>query len=150
MERKGKAFYEAAAKQRNGSGGRLFYTPCGLWSLETRTNTEESRKLARDGNSYKPVRCTVHFASRAIYKGPVNTADDKVFGIMRSLPATPTFMRAEQFHWTKFYSDCKCQILQSLTLTLIHLHNAVMGHDLDMFCHLPYHSGTNDILFFAS
>jgi len=66
-----------------------------MWSLETRTNTEESRKLARAGNSYKLVRCTVHFASRAMYKGPLNTAGDSVFGIMRSLPVTSTFAFAE-------------------------------------------------------
>jgi hypothetical protein len=99
---KGKAFYEAAAKQRNGSGSRLLYTPRSLWWLETSTNTEESRKLARDGNSYKPVRCTVQCASRAIYKDPANTADDSVFGTIRFVPATPTFTSAEQFHWNKF------------------------------------------------
>ena len=38
----------------------------------------------------------------------------------------------------------------TLTLTFIHLHNALKEHNLDMFCPLPYHSGTNDTLFFVS
>ena len=118
--------------QRNGSGGRLFYTPRVLWSLETGTNTEESRKLERAGNSYNTVRRTVHFASRAIYKGPVNTADDSVFGIMRSLLATPTFTRAEQFHWNRFLQWLSAKS-SKVWRSLIHLHNVVKGHNLDMF-----------------